>query len=172
MANDYMAAAVEVPSVTAEELAWFREVLEKIESIDVWIDTPAKEADAMAILVCTLPGYVEEEAAFDWGWTAHFPTESGYSIVFESDEYANIDALASLLQSFLVRFRPKGHLTMEWAYTCSKGRPGGFGGGAAFITAEEISVHDTSAWLEDMLVEHTEEKGQWISQPAANKLMS
>jgi hypothetical protein len=35
----------------------------------------------------------------------------------------------------------------EWACTCDRNRPDGFGGGAAFITATEIKYDGSSNWL-------------------------
>ena len=39
------------------------------------------------------------------------------------------------------------HITYEYAETCSKMRPGEFGGGAIFITREEIVWTNSSEWL-------------------------
>ena len=44
-------------------------------------------------------------------------------------------------------------ITKEHAYTCSRMRPDGFGGGAIFITADDIQYCSTSMWLEQRISE-------------------
>lgn len=41
----------------------------------------------------------------------------------------------------------------ETSYGCSKMRPDGFGGSAAFITADDVQFYGTSMWLEERLSE-------------------
>jgi len=38
---------------------------------------------------------------------------------------------------------------LEYAYTCSKMRPGGFGGAACFVTAKGAEYLSTCGWLRD-----------------------
>ncbi len=58
-----------------------------------------------------------------------------------------IDALCSLIQHLLQKCDPKSHVTFEWSHDCSKPRLDAYGGGAAFITAQEIKTVSTAAWL-------------------------
>jgi hypothetical protein len=44
-------------------------------------------------------------------------------------------------------------ISKESAYTCSKMRPDGFGGGAIFITADDIQYSFTGQWLEERISE-------------------
>ena len=44
-------------------------------------------------------------------------------------------------------------ISKESAYTCSKMRPDGFGGGAVFITADDIQYSFTGQWLEERIRE-------------------
>lgn len=57
---------------------------------------------------------------------------------------------SSVLQEILRGLDPVEypHLAWEGAYTCSKLRPGEFGGWACFITRDEIQWHSTFEWLE------------------------
>lgn len=44
-------------------------------------------------------------------------------------------------------------ISKESAYTCSRMRPDGFGGGAVFITADDIQYSFTGQWLEERIGE-------------------
>lgn len=44
-------------------------------------------------------------------------------------------------------------ISKESAYTCSRMRPDGFGGGAVFITADDIQYSFTGQWLEERISE-------------------
>lgn len=44
-------------------------------------------------------------------------------------------------------------ISKESAYTCSRMRPDGFGGGAVFISADDIQYSFTSQWLEERISE-------------------
>ena len=52
--------------------------------------------------------------------------------------------LAHLVQKFLCRFRPDKSWSVTYASTCSKPRVDSFGGGAVFVTTDEIKFD--SAW--------------------------
>lgn len=59
------------------------------------------------------------------------------------------DGLAAILQAFLRKFRPQGYIKVPVAYTCSKPRPGEFGGYAMLVTADRVLYHTLHAWLEE-----------------------
>lgn len=67
--------------------------------------------------------------------------------VMISSESPNLEALALLLQHFLKEQKTTNSIGFEWADTCDKDRPGAFGGGAVFITAENIEWLNTRQWL-------------------------
>ena len=54
---------------------------------------------------------------------------------------------AKFLQRFFQRFNPLGYAELSWSVSCDKRRPGEFGGGAFFITAEIIVRINTAEWL-------------------------
>jgi hypothetical protein len=60
-----------------------------------------------------------------------------------------IDAVCAFIQHLLQKFDPTNHVTFEWSHDCSKPRVDAYGGGAAFITAEEIETMSTAAWLNE-----------------------
>jgi hypothetical protein len=61
--------------------------------------------------------------------------------------YGGVDAVCAFIQHLLQKFDPKAHVTFEWSHDCSKPRVDAYGGGAAFITAQEIKTMSTADWL-------------------------
>jgi hypothetical protein len=62
-----------------------------------------------------------------------------------------VDAVCAFIQHLLQKFDPKSHATFEWSHDCSKPRVDAYGGGAAFITAQEIKTMSTAAWLNEQI---------------------
>ena len=60
---------------------------------------------------------------------------------------SDLEVLAELLQDFLRKFRPDQPIAFSWADTCSKPRLDSFGGGAVFITKEDILWMSTWSWI-------------------------
>lgn len=57
---------------------------------------------------------------------------------------------AAVFQAIVARHPDQlPYVTVEMAFTCSKMRPDGFGGGAELITAEDVRSINTSRWLAD-----------------------
>ena len=59
-----------------------------------------------------------------------------------------VDGAACLVRKFLKRFRPDQCWSLTYATTCSKPRVGEFGGGAVFVTAEEIHWQNAYGFVE------------------------
>jgi hypothetical protein len=66
----------------------------------------------------------------------------------DADDHNNLGALAHLVQKFLRRFRPDESWSVTYASTCSKPRVDSFGGGAVFVTADEIKFDSTWDFIE------------------------
>ena len=61
-------------------------------------------------------------------------------------------------------------ISKESAYTCSRMRPDGFGGGAVFITADDIQYSFTGQWLEERISEtETGDIGPQTEDPPPSK---
>ena len=58
-----------------------------------------------------------------------------------------------ILQDIVRRSRTINHITVVWAFTCTKMRPDGFGGMAMLITANTIKCKSTDDILKDLLAE-------------------
>ena len=66
-----------------------------------------------------------------------------------AEEWADLERVAHLVQKFLEQFRPEGCWSLSWATTCSKPRVGEFGGGALFVTAEDVTWQNAYDFIED-----------------------
>lgn len=125
MANNYTYTSMCIAGVTTKEKRWFEKALKGLET------------------------NAEADGDFYWGITAVFkPISKTKSNLYLHDEDGcpNLDALADLLQLFLLEFHPDHALSFSWADTCSKPRPDEFGGGAAVISASEVRFLHTSEW--------------------------
>lgn len=76
-----------------------------------------------------------------------------YYVWFSSDEWGNPDEVALTVQRFLKAHRPNSYFSLTWAETCSKPRIGEFGGGAVFVTANEISWLSTYQWVKKQIAD-------------------
>lgn len=68
-----------------------------------------------------------------------------------SEEYPNIDSLASIIYSVMKHYNSKKYISFEYAFTCNKLRTDGFGGGAAFINSSEIKFFNTYNWMQEQI---------------------
>ena len=82
----------------------------------------------------------------------HELTERGLWIYTE--ENAGIDSLAHAIHETMKHYNTPGYVTFEWAYTASKPMLDAFGGGAAFISATEITIRSTGDWINEMIEAH------------------
>jgi hypothetical protein len=60
-----------------------------------------------------------------------------------------IDAVSAFIQHLLEKFNPGGCVGFEWSNDCSKPRTDAYGGGAAFITTDEIKYITTAEWVQE-----------------------
>ena len=86
--------------------------------------------------------YKHEETLVD---SFHINIDAG-DVTIYSDECGDCEAAANLIQAFLKKFRPKQWVILETAFTCSKARPGEFGGAVVLVTAKKQHWMNTSQW--------------------------
>ena len=80
-----------------------------------------------------------------------------------SEEYPNIDSLVSIIQSVMKHYNSKKYISFEYAFTCSKLRTDGFGGGAAFINSSEVKFFNTHNWVQEQIKQFEKKKGDKIN---------
>ncbi len=126
MADYYVQYSVEIDKLTDDEIKWLKARLNDVEEVGADDDV-----DDL--------GQVELRDRTLW---------------FCAEESGDPRAIAKFVRDFLKRFRPNDSFSLEYAFTCSKPRLDGFGGGAIFVTAERIEHLDSSTWLRAQCEEH------------------
>jgi hypothetical protein len=88
--------------------------------------------------------------ADDWSCSGYLDSEDPEGEEIELTE----DDLFARFQEIIRRSNGElPWISKESAHTCSKMRPDGFGGGAVFITADDIQYSFTGQWLEERINE-------------------
>lgn len=85
-------------------------------------------------------------------WT--FELEQCEEGIWLHSDSGGIDAVCAFVQHLLLRFDTAPLVVFEWSHDCTKPRTDAFGGGAAYITAEEIKTMSTSEWLATLTNQH------------------
>jgi hypothetical protein len=84
--------------------------------------------------------------AEDWCTDAHLTDENGTEKDLDED-----DLFGCFQEIIRCSNGELKWISKEQAYTCSRMRPDGFGGGALFITADDVQYVSTSEWLEQQI---------------------
>ena len=82
----------------------------------------------------------------DW----NFETEADDEGIWLHSQYGGQDAACLFIQHLLQKFSFAGGVAFEWSHDCTKPRTDAYGGGAAFITANEIETMTTQEWLAEI----------------------
>lgn len=125
MADNYTQFSFEF-ATTKEHQAW----------IDEWVERRlAQDRD--------------EETGY---WGCDFTIEhAATSTLIYAEENGNIDQVVELLHAYMIGCSITEPIFFEWAATCSKMRPGEFGGGAVIVTPTETRYLDTRQWCEEQI---------------------
>lgn len=145
MANNYLLFSFDLCSLTKEEKDWLTQELQGVDEgvFDSW-----SQEEKVA---WSLEHGCDEPSE----WPGFDQEPYGDDIIFYSEESGNLDGLSNLMQRYLKKFHPDECIGIEWACTCSKPRPGEFGGGAIFITAEKQENISSASWLQG-------KKSEWV----------
>lgn len=95
----------------------------------------------------------EGEEPDSCGFSLERPDES--TILVRGDQSVNLEYAAQFLHSLLLVCESDECASLEYANTCSKMREGAFGGGAIFITKDQVVFMSTSEWLAEQRQAHT-----------------
>lgn len=155
MADNYLEFSETLDALTPEEATWLRHQLEMIAVID---GTEYPEDDDAVRNRETDPSFQGPRFLQDYEDLCDDADEQGFHVQFQAgdsnyawfsaDEHGDADRLAHLIQKFLKRFRPDQCWSLSYATTCSKLCAGEFGGGAVFVTADEIKWQSSYAFVE------------------------
>ena len=135
MANNYTLFSVSLGQLTDAEREWLRAEYAKTHD-DVIIDPNSAYGEEI-----DNPDYDQEAGTFDMELN---PDE----VIIYSEECGNGDAAADLIQAWLKKFHPKKWLVLEIVNSCSRARPGEFGGAVCLVTAKKQRWMNTGTWAD------------------------
>jgi hypothetical protein len=72
-------------------------------------------------------------------------------VAVHSEDHAQLELVASILQETLIHFDLEGVITIEWSNDASKPLLDAFGGGAVVITKDEQRWMTTSSWVDEQI---------------------
>lgn len=150
VSNSYLQFCEALSLKSPEEEAWFRRYLDASNMDDEsnWDGDFNPKTDEAKFWAPVLNEDEESMACFE----SRFADIDGKRcLVVYSEDHANTDHIAKLVQHFFREMRPEGKdgFTLSWAETCDKSLPGQFGGGALFVTKDEVHYLSTWQWLSD-----------------------
>ena len=148
MANNYLQFSMTVPLKTETEQAWCRASLAALDKFLSGAGNDVQQFDT-DIASMVIEGLRKEWSHQGFEWSIS-PTIDNAEHVAElwlhADESGDPEQVAAFLRAFLKKFDPNGSLWFSWANTCSKMRVNEFGGGAAVVTADRVTVLDAQNW--------------------------
>jgi hypothetical protein len=160
MADNYLDFSEIIANLTGPEEAWLKEQLQPIRAFG---DKEYAEDAAPAELAHTEPDwagvrFLRDKGDYDPNWDGlgfeyafrDDPDTGGWGrhLWFYTEGWGDPNNVAWLARKFLKKFRPDQCWGLTYAVTCSKPRVGQFGGGAIFVTAEEIKCQSSNDFLE------------------------
>ena len=162
MANNYLEFSEVIPCLTAEEEAWLRSQLQcvyvfgsqEFTEDELPSGLHGEDADWYGCRAWRdLQGYDPDDGElFGFAYEFHddhdTPDAWGRHLWLHAEEWANVEQLVHLVQKFLRQFRPQDCWSLTYATTCSKPRVGEFGGGAVFVTADEVKWENAYEFVE------------------------
>ena len=151
MADNYLLFSECLEKLTPFEVNWLESVLEEM---------PDEDGDDCPQFLLDYADRDEGDnyTGFDWlieedNKDRHGEEAPGYQrlhyMLIYSEDHGDPERVALLVQKFLKACRPNDWWSMSFAQTCSKPRVGEFGGGAVFITADEIRWFYTSELISE-----------------------
>ena len=160
MANHYLQFSEVLPHLTGDEERWLQHQLEVVlvfrgreyvkGSLPEGLD-PAEAEWTGCRVYRDLEGFeseFDESAGFEYRFSNDLHGDGSRQFWIYADESGDLERLAHLIQKFLCQFRPDQCWSLTYATTCSKPRLGEFGGGALFVTADEIKWHNAEEFIQ------------------------
>ena len=161
MADNYLQFSEVVANLTEPEEAWLEEQLQPIrvfgdkEYLEDAVPAELADTEADWSGVRFLRDNPDHDPDWDvLGFAYHFHDDNdpggwGRHLWLYAEDSGNADNAAWLVQQFLKKFRPDQCWSLTYSATCSKPRVGEFGGGALFVTADEIKWQNAYSFIEE-----------------------
>lgn len=110
----------------------------------------AEKSDADEVeLIKVVEGLMEKTKESGSGVDAKF-TDDGV-MLFAIDGGFEVGYVAAMLQHYLKKFSNPEPIAFQWSMHDDRGKPDCFGGGAVFITRDQIEFMDTPSWIRERL---------------------
>jgi len=152
MATNYLRFSMEVPINNFHAV---QEIMEGVNYIKKCIDDEEE-------IECPLALYTEFGQAFIKLATEELHVGFQWKLDQKSLVLYAEDSSSTELTAYFIHFLLKAgvlsvpHVLLEWTYTCSKQRPGGFGGGAVLIWDKGIEWQpNAQVWADEFLTSQT-----------------
>lgn len=157
MADYFTLASFMIPAKDAEQRGWLIAALEGVDK------TQAGDGDA-ATNLCeeVISSATDHGLNFEDCYTPAWRDQGDDGIWINADENIDVDLMIVIIQAYLKKFHPKKFMGFEWANTCSKPRLDGFGGGAVYISADEVEFTNTSHWLDEQFADEKKCGGELL----------
>lgn len=138
MAQNYTQFSFTIPA-TKEQANWLEAL---VQSCHDYVDGTAEDSDFDPDVIQCLEGDLQPDVQIEW---------DDSSIWFHADESGDIEFTANVIHKMLQHFDLENRLGFTWSMSCSRMRPDEFGGGAVFITKDDISYMSAQSWLSDKI---------------------
>ena len=154
MANNYLQFSEIIHLQSGEERDWIKSHLEIFNLVTEDQDDNPNGDEQERIM--DLYGLRGEELEFGFDW--HFDDYLSQLHIY-GEEFGNIDHVAIFAQEYLKKFHPDKAFCATWSVSCDQMEVGEFGGGAVFVTADEIQWMSAHDWRDKKWKEFKEKRG-------------
>ena len=140
MADYYALLSMRIEVSDEAQLTWLLDAFRAV-------DDNANDEDGRGALPEEIVAVATEQGAdLNWG-TGVLVSKGPLSLWIRSDESVQVEALATIIQSYLRRFDIQEGVGFEYAFTCSRPRLDAYGGGACYVTQKGLRWMTTGRWL-------------------------
>jgi hypothetical protein len=156
MADNYSQTSFMVPTKNDEQRDWIVATLEGVDKLLAGDGSAATNLHEEVISSATDRGY-----DFEDGYTPSWRVEDDGIWIYAA-ESISVDLMVVILQAYLKKFHPNSFIGFQWADTCSKPRLDEFGGGAVYISADDVEFMSTGRWLYEQFAEASQGGGEQL----------
>ena len=158
MAQNYTQMSLQLKDLTGTQELWLRQLVELLQACgeeELWRDhCGSDEPLSEGVLRSAKRVMAGGDADMCYG-VGFYPNEAmpssltGYAgLIIYMEESGDLEGLVSALYEFSAYFKLEYPIGFEWANSCSKMRPGEFGGGAVVIKpGKKPKWNSTGNWL-------------------------
>ena len=166
MANNYLQFSEIISHLTEQEAQWCQDRLDHLRSLFGGELTADDEDPAFRPLPEDSAYEPDDSSLFACIISQEPDAERGRHLWLYTEEGCDPQTVALFVQEFLRRFRPQDSFGFSWSESCSKPRVGEFGGGAGWVSTDEIRFFDTGSWLAQQEASRAPDTKSGVKPPA------